>query len=441
VTLWAFYCLGAFSALSIFDLPLIGLSITAPIFALVAFPTLFKPPEPWFRRYRGCLFLAAAIWLGSLASFLVNGPLSATNQTEMSHILPVVRYGYWLLVFVVTANFAAQPSLLSRLSVVLAVSISILAFLRLFEAAAWGKIGTSIEPRLLTQNSYGGLFSTFSPFLLVFLVEPKGMRRVISAAGLLIVWGAAAINGSRGSWIGITVGLVTFVAFYSLSAPRQAWRLIVPLFLSSCLFAGVMASSARVREVVVSRFSTLQKLETDKSYMERQVLNQKSWQLFCSSPLVGVGPGRYRETYAFLELPEFFNPAVETHLNTKSAHNSYLLFIAEMGLVGALPFCCLLLFLAVRGLHTAWKLTRRGQVWALGILASFAGMTVHLWAMAALTNTATWFVYGLLVASIMAAKQIELRHKHPVNICSLKGKPGVGGRPRQLGASTALAQS
>jgi O-antigen ligase len=87
----------------------------------------------------------------------------------------------------------------------------------------------------------------------------------------------------------------------------------------------------------------------------------------------------------------------------KSAHNSYLSFLAEGGVVAAVPLALLLGVLAVRGSHAAAKLNRRGEQWALGVYGGFIAMSVHFWVLSGLTGTHAWFVYGLLASTIYLA--------------------------------------
>jgi O-antigen ligase len=89
--------------------------------------------------------------------------------------------------------------------------------------------------------------------------------------------------------------------------------------------------------------------------------------------------------------------------NRISSHNSYVSFLAETGLLGAVPFGTLLLYLAVRGLQAAILLARRGEYWALGLYVAFVTMGVHLWVLAGLTGTSTWMVYGLVAGMIQTA--------------------------------------
>jgi O-antigen ligase len=93
----------------------------------------------------------------------------------------------------------------------------------------------------------------------------------------------------------------------------------------------------------------------------------------------------------------------------RSSHNSYLSFLAEGGLVGALPLAALIVTLAIRGALAAMALNRKGERWALGVYASFIAMSVHFWVLSGLAGTHAWFVYGLVVASVVSAKgRLEL---------------------------------
>jgi O-antigen ligase len=90
----------------------------------------------------------------------------------------------------------------------------------------------------------------------------------------------------------------------------------------------------------------------------------------------------------------------------RSAHNSYLSFLAEGGLVVSVPLAALITLLMIRGALAAIKLNRRGERWALGVYASFIAMSVHFWSLAGLTGTHAWFDYGLVAATIVLAERV-----------------------------------
>jgi O-antigen ligase len=296
----------------------------------------------------------------------------------------------------------------------LGIAVVVLAGLRCFEGLVFGKVGAWTNTIFTTQNYYGILFSTFTPFLFPVFLGRGFLRKAFSATGLLVILFACAINGSRGSWICIALGLTVFCALAFVSRPSKSLRLILPVGFAVLALVAILTGSTRVREAVLNRFSTFDNLEMDKSNMFRQVMNQRSIKLFTESPWCGVGPGRYRDVYVPLEMPTVFIGRSDDDFTRQSSHNSYLSFLAEGGLVATLPLAVLLAILAVRGAWSAVVLNRRGERWALGVYASFVGMSVHLWALAGLTGTHAWFVYGLLTATVVLAA----RTRAPAVSCS-----------------------
>ena len=57
--------------------------------------------------------------------------------------------------------------------------------------------------------------------------------------------------------------------------------------------------------------------------------------------------------------------------------------------------------LAFQGVKSAVSHARRGDLWALSVMASFVGMSIHMWTISALAGTVTWFAYGLVAALIV----------------------------------------
>jgi O-antigen ligase len=398
-----FFLCGAFVVLPFFNIPFVGLSVTAPLLFPVIYYAFFQTMAPWVHRYRGWVLIALAIWLGMSVSFAANGPWFGAREFQLIEIASLVRYLFWLTVFVVTAYVASEFRIQRRLPFLLGIAVVILAGLRCFEGIVLGKVGAWTETVFTTQNNYGILFSTFTPFLFPVFLGRGFLPRTLCAAGLLAVLIACAINGSRGSWICIALALVVFFLLALVSRPGASLRLILPVGFAFLALAGILAGSARVREAVLTRFSTFADLEKDKSFMGRQVMNQRSLKLFASSPWFGTGPGRYHVVYVPIEMPLVFAGRSEEDFMRKSAHNSYLSFLAEGGLAASLPLAALLVVLAIRGALAAMALNRKGERWALGVYASFVGMSVHFWVLSGLTGTHAWFVYGLLAATIHLA--------------------------------------
>lgn len=400
-----FLVFSAYMVVPLFDLPLLGLSLSAPIFYLIALPVFFRPPAPWFQQYRRWIMLAATIWLGIFFSAFGNGLLSGGANIDIDGALAVVRFGYWLLVLVVTTYFVSYLHLGQRVSAVLAGMIVVLALLRWSEAILFGKIGAWTHTTFMTQNSYGFLFSVFAPYVLIQMVGQKSfLGKAFWGIATLTLWGAVAINGSRSSWVAVTAGILGFVLIYTLANPKHLRLSLMVLLLCGCMVGLFLVVPNNIRSVLDQRYSTVQKLEEDKSFMIRQLMIQKGIRLFWESPIIGVGPSRFKKSSTALDMPRVLQYASQKHFDSKSAHNSYIDLLAETGIAGAIPFGLLLISLIIGGLGASLKLAQQGEYWGVGVFIGFLTMSVHMWSIATLTNTANWFIYGLVAAVIVSAR-------------------------------------
>jgi len=399
-----FYAFSVYLVLPIIDVPLLGLSISAPILFIIAVPVFFKPPKPWFKQYQMWIFLAIAIFTGIFLSTILNGITSFGLDFDSSGVKFLVRYLYWLIAFIVTAYFASQGEVLKKLTPVLGWSVLILSLLRWGEVLLFGNYIGAKGTRIFSQNNYGFLFSTFSSFLLVMIFQNRGLKRLLAILGNLVLWGAAAVNGSRGSWVSIAIGLGFMIILFFIQSPRKFFGLMTFILFAIALLGGLWVALPQVSSAIQARFETFQYLDQDKSTLVRELMVQKGFRLFKESPIIGIGAARFQKESIVLDIPRQLAFQSQEHYDTKSAHNSYIQFLAEFGLLGAIPFALLLLINAIQGTKTTLNEIQNDNLVPLAILLSFLEMSAHMWAISSLTNTANWFVYGLVGAMIMTYK-------------------------------------
>ena len=403
-----FYLFSAYLVLPIVDIPLLGLSISAPLMFIITIPCIFKPARPWFRAYQKWIILAILIWFGIVLSTLLNGAFSFGTDIDNQGLLSVIQYAYWLLVFVITVYITSQGIVLGKISIVLGWSIFLLALLR------WGEYifrGNAVgRTYFLTQNDYGFLFSSFSPFLLYLVFSQHGWKRFFAILGNLALWGAVVINGSRGSWVAIMFGLGLTLMLFFFRNPRKFASLLI--FLLLLVTIGILAwnLTPQISSVVQFRFESLLSLEEDKSALIREAMVQKGISLFSGSPIIGVGSNRFRQETVVLNLPRTIAYLRQSEMNRTSAHNSYIQWLAEFGLVGSIPFAILLLILITQGLKKSLNSLKDGGSLFLMIFIGFIQMSVHMWVISAITNSSTWFIYGLMGGMVMSSRE-ESREK------------------------------
>ena len=264
-TIFIFLSVSVYLVLPIVDIPVLGLSISAPIFFLIVLEAIFRPPMPWSKVYRPFIVLGMLIWAGIFLSASMNGLLSGGVDINTEGILTVIRYAYWLLIFIVVIYVVSVGKLFLPLSRVLGWSILILALLRWSEIFIFGNIGASSETHFLTQNDYGFQFSAFSPFLLGLALSQKGGKRTFAVIGYILLLGAVAINGSRGSWAGVTVGIAALLVILVAAGQRSFWGLFALLILTGSIAVLIFSASPQISQAVESRFNSLQNLDEEKS--------------------------------------------------------------------------------------------------------------------------------------------------------------------------------
>lgn len=396
------------------DIPILGFSLSAPIFFLIAVEVFFYPRSSWQHRYKGWILLAVLIWIGIFLSTAINGLIRIEDSFDLNGGLTVIRYAYWLLVFIVTCYFVSQNDLGNSLLKILVIGVVLLGFLRLAEAIILGKNGAWTYPVLLTQNEYGFIFSMFTPMLTSYVLSSTNWRsRLFGTAGFLVVISAVAINGSRGSWIAIATSMLVYLVIYLSTNPARLLEIGPAVALGCIVISLLVFAPSTIVGTFNKRFATLQQLDEDKSYAIRLLMDQKAIRLFEDSPLIGIGANRFTQSSVRLEIPQLLRYAPQSHFDVKSPHNSYLAFLSETGLIGFIPFILLLIMLIFGGLHAAVSLIKRGEKWGLAVYSGFLGMSIHMWSISSLTNTANWFMYGLVAAMIVCSslgkKRFDLR--------------------------------
>lgn len=413
-TLLLFYLFAANTVAPLFDVPLLGLSITAVFFGLAALEILFRSGYLSMRLHAHWILPVSAIGLGIFLSIFANG-LLGNLTVDTGKLVALIQAAYWLVVCLVTMALVSnlKPEDLRRLIFVLGVSIIAVGAMRVYEAIAFDRIGSGTS-RIFSQNAYGILFSVFTPFALIgfFLVRTGSMRLVIGL-GLLVLLMGIGVNGSRSSWVASGIGVAVLAALFLIAQRRNVISfggLIVGAVLISVVTLSVVP--AEVLEPISSRFATLERVEEDKSFATRVLMQQKALTLFEENLLFGVGRDQFRGSYVELDFSGTpFGGRTRTDFNRIASHNSYAQFIAEQGLFGVIPFAFLLILLASSGLLAAIRLGRAGDLWAFAILASFIAMSVHLWTIDNLQTTSTWFIYGLVAGMI----EYERRNRNAIS--------------------------
>jgi O-antigen ligase len=235
-------------------------------------------------------------------------------------------------------------------------------------------------------NSLAGYLNLVLPFALAGMVLAKD--RVLQVLGMACQSaGIAALyfTASRGGLI--AYGGMLLISFFFLAPKRAALlKILASLVLAAVLVLSLQESGAlgRVQEV------------DDFTQATRLALWTTAGMMFLGHPALGVGFGNYRALY------NDYLPGVRA--NELDAHNLYLQFLAETGIVGFLIFCVLMVAFARLAIKLARQPDWLYRLVGIGMGGALAatlihGMVDYIFNVSPQSGGMLWLVLGLGVAA------------------------------------------
>lgn len=402
--------LAFYLAAPLYPIPLIGVSLSLPLVLLLAFKNgRLQLPG---RTPLTVLLLAL---LGALVlSFLVNmlrGDLVEDFDTSIKYIL---QFSFYVIAASLGYKLFLRPAFPAMAVHAFALGVAVMSAFIVFETIAFGGLLESGWSRLtrMSQNGYAVQFSSYLPFVYYFAVASR--RKYIRVRWILIgsfCLIAVLINGSRTAWITTILTLLIFLGLYALLLRKFKVAIFSALLFPIILLGGWIGLPESIKSNLEKDFNTYENLEADKSWMIRQLQIQKAMVIFEESPWFGVGPAQFRNQAIALEMPDVLAGRSAYHFSAVSAHNSYIQFLSEAGLVFIVPFSLMVGWLLVAGARAAIILARTGELWTISLFAGFVGLSVHFWTISGLTSTGPWFIYGAMAAMITRARISQHRGK------------------------------
>lgn len=268
-----------------------------------------------------------------------------------------------------------------------------------------------------TRNSFiFGLLASV-PICFFYLAQKyKGLK--LNSFILLFAFLAIASNGRSGAII-IVIEMLLVGAIIYPKVLTTVKLLLIPMLILSLLAQSstvdiYLDSLAGSIESVNPRLANLMRntddgdLSFDKSWMIRQLMIDKSLEILPQYPFFGLGAGNFK--YFDAELPTTYSyDRLASHgveyYNSRSAHNSYIQILTDFGLVGFILFILMLLRPIIR-LFKGLIMNKLNLLF-LPIVA-LLGISIHFYAISAITGAIPWFVIGLSLGSIVQSKSKQI---------------------------------
>lgn len=229
-----------------------------------------------------------------------------------------------------------------------------------------------------SPNAIGAtIAATFPVLVLLLLYKPLGIWRLLLIAAIGILLHVLPATGSRAGLLGFLVALLRLW----WTSRRRVASAVVGIVALAILFA-------TLPDEYQQRYATLTSSRIDASSRGRIDTWADGFNMVVDRPFLGVGINSFRAAHDIRD-----GWALD-------AHNMYLQILAEVGLIGALPFLAFLFQLLVLNRRTA-RMLESEPTWRferLILQGLFAGVL-------AILVTATfgtqyinrlWYVYGAL---------------------------------------------
>ena len=182
------------------------------------------------------------------------------------------------------------------------------------------------------HNATGSVYAMVSLFALVFFLKEKILKfKFVYLVVLIICVAGLFFTKSRGSYTGFAVGLVFILWMHFRSIKKF---LIASGALVICFIPIIYITGTWSRILQIFDFK-------EANIAARFTYWAKAWYLFTKSPIFGIGYGRQNDIvpemydklkgipglFAFYLQPTYF-------FNDSQAHNSYVQFLSETGVIG-----------------------------------------------------------------------------------------------------------
>lgn len=234
-------------------------------------------------------------------------------------------------------------------------------------------------------NPYAGYLGLVAPLAISLALwawssrqwAPARLRLSLTAAAGLISLGLLA-SWSRGAWLAFAAAVAVVILAHS----RRAAPAVLALAAAAIVALGVFGAADLLPAPVAGRLSELQQYvglvdvartevtDANFSVIERIAHWQAALAMWRDHLWLGVGAGNYAVVYHLYNLPRWYEPLGH-------AHNVYLNFAAEAGLLGLLAYGWLWLAALWQALRRAAASNRFAAAVGAGILGGLVAASVH----------------------------------------------------------------
>jgi hypothetical protein len=245
------------------------------------------------------------------------------------------------------------------------------------------------EPGFEYKCEHVGLFDTYTIEGRVRYIgelhDPNEVSLTIAAAGVAVLIAFALRKRSGGGQLLMVLGVLLMLATVWMTKSRGG--LIAAMLVPGVYIFRKYGWRAVIPLVVLAVPVLMLGGRSDSKAEASTTLRYEAWaaglDMVKHHPIVGVGPRMFTDHHYL------------------TAHNSYVLTLAELGIVGMFLFVTLL-YLSFKTLYVGIKEisnvpgTAAAQAWGMSLLAGLAGITFQINTLSFAYHSVLWLYFGLI---------------------------------------------
>ncbi len=355
-----------------------------------------QPKPMWLGQGAALILFMYAVWMWIQAPWALDVDEHVRGSTEFTKCL----FALWFVYRVADSKEGIRNLMLAH--VLGCCLLGIFAF-------TIGRSGNRLDgvggPNMDDANTLGMYFATGALCAVGLALSHGGWRRYLSLASLVLIVNGFVLANSRGPFLALAVGMLV-LAFCIARRHRR-------LFWGFCLL-GVLGLTVLVDKAFVDRMFTIEDVASqdesaDTSARSRVAVAQAQLQMFLDHPM-GIG---WRGTVVLS--PQYVDRKWLTlgddENASRSSHNTFLTALVEQGIVGAIIYGSLVLWV-VSAVFRARRFSRSDRDPELAtLIAALIGaiMAVLTAGTAAdyLTKEVQFWLYALLLSGFWLGSRAE----------------------------------
>ena len=368
------------------------------MFGLGAFFISLRPFGRW-KSIKESGFLS--VW--AMAALVVAAAVFAQNRPlALEAVMLFFAYLICFYVFVTLPQSWISTNMLVRFILLVSLFICSYGWYRFFIVNSGFETGTCFKGTFGNRNQLAGWLSMVIPLCVGEAMACGRKNKLVWFFNALLIFMILTqiFNLARGGWTSTLCG-TAFMAAAQISSEKFSIRRCIAFILFVFILLGFVVISVTP---VAERAATIHAGEEDASFSARILVWKGTIDLIRAHPLIGVGPGNYSNGISGFQPPGIGN------LRFHRAHNEYLHFISETGLLLLPIMIWMAVTLFAKGFNKLKLYPKPDKMRILGMMGGIFSMLVY-----SLSDVNLHIPANVLLFTVLAAVTAAPLNRQPAN--------------------------